>query len=242
MSDASPPSYDVLYPSIGSQHVSVGVTDRTGLLSRQSDGEGVRVRQDLQGKYSAAKAYIVLLLVLAAAGAIAVVTLAWPRTVFPCVPYTCTWAVYKGYIPHQGSPQPCTNITSTPGGAGPDQQECLYGVDIGYGQGGYPWQYNFDSDSRLVSTAPLNSYYTAPPYSPRTCYHPSPLNPDSWAYCGGEYEPNWINDFDCNPVFQCTPESTLSSGAAWFAGVTSVVAGVLFITASVMCFVPEDKK
>ncbi len=250
MSEAAaspPPSYDSIYPnqervqSVPSS--SRPATDRSRLLAdRIKDQEHEERVERLRGKCAAAKAVIFLLLVLSTAGGIGVIVLAWPRTQFPCVPYNCTWSIYDQGAPHTSKESSgwCINITDTPGGAGPDRKECVWGVDIGMGQGWYPWGTQCDD-----SECTLGGYLPGgQPYSnPTTCYRPPPLNPDDDNYCTSYEQPdNWINAPGCEPVFRCTQESALSDGAGYFAVISSSVSGLFFLVLSAVMFVPRDKK
>jgi hypothetical protein len=162
-----------------------------------------------------------VLLVLFAALLHWFVAVQWPKYHFPCVQYNCTWAPYND------------------GGREPDwcfqrdnATECLWGVDIGLGQGFWAWGNVFDGNSG--HTPGTEGASITPPYpNPTICYHPPPLNYYDMNYCTEYREPgtpdNWINGWDCMPVFKCVPEEAPGDGLIVFLVVSPVFTGFTLI-------------
>jgi len=118
----------------------------------------------------------------------------------PCVAYNCTFYPYRD----RDGNLFCGDLLGNPNTTG-----CFWGVDIGEGEGFFPWGSTFTGDGSGTWGGYVS--YEAPYENDTTCYHPAPLNPDSLNYCGtGEYFDRgyggWISDWDCMPVFECTPE------------------------------------
>jgi hypothetical protein len=158
------------------------------------------------------KVLAILLLLLFTALFYWIVFLYWPKEHFPCIPYNCTFAPYNDQGRENGSDW-C------------DSQGCVWGVDIGYGQGFWMWGTCWG-----CSFNPYNNLSFIPPHpNPTTCYHPPPLNPDSWSYCCDELGgPNWINGWNCMPVFECKPETAVGTGLMVFIILCPILTAIVY--------------
>lgn len=164
-----------------------------------------------------------LLLLLCTALLYWIIYVYWPRVHIPCIPYNCTWAPYNDQGRENAS-EWC------------DSRGCVWGVNIGYGQGGWQWGQFDGSPNLIISIDP-------PHPNPTTCYHPPPINPDSWDYCyDANGTPNWINGYDCLPVLECTPEVFVGMGLQAFIITCPIVTAILYALIFFFTFSKGDYK
>lgn len=160
--------------------------------------------------------------ILLSAAFLWLMTVYWPMREIPCIPYNCTFAPYKD--------RDETWCDGDRYGYNGTEIECVWGVDIGYGQSFWPWSAVFFRNGTGLMYTQTSS---TPPYPNNTlCYHPPPLDPSSWNYCGPPYLPNWPMDWNCMPVMECRPEKTYSVA---FITVLSVLCVAFFLFHVSLC-------
>lgn len=166
-----------------------------------------------EGYRSSIKYYKVLaflLLLLFTALFYWLVFLYWPRNQFPCIPYNCTFSPYNDL----GREDNWCN-----------DDGCIWGVDIGYGQGWWQWGTCFG-----CSWDPFYNISFIPPYPNNSiCYHPPPINPYDWNYCSDPNgTPNWIDGWDCMPIFECKPETVVGTGLLVFMILCPILTAIVY--------------